>query len=473
MQAIETVPPSPSRSWVALLPIAALVAIGTAAFGAFAVLPILGLLFFALVVARPEYGIALFLSTFLITYPQALQGGGLLTINNVMGGIFVVLLTYRMYREPDWWFLRCPEFHLLGFIIFIFYVSGQLNGPDPHLMPLIGPLETAPDTLRTFITRTAFVLFFVNYIRTPGHVEMIVLLSIGFMVVSALSGIQSVLHGEAMYGYRATTAVIAAAVNPNRLAMFATLAFAGLWYRMRSMQSRVVNILVLPVLVVLSLAVFMTGSRSGLLGLGVCGLAISIDERLSVTQLFNFGLTALLLATLVAQFVPEKTFERITNLPLTQGSQTGLGSGSLERRQYAWDVAFDMFLDSPIVGVGVGNWELARFIKDPEHSTGAPHSSYLLALVEGGSFCLLGFLLLLWRTWRNLRFAETYVTDPEFPLADLAWVVKSSKASLLVLVFFSIFADLWQLVTLFLLVGLAIVLRRMVEQTLNDMALAS
>jgi len=65
-----------------------------------------------------------------------------------------------------------------------------------------------------------------------------------------------------------------------------------------------------------------------------------------------------------------------------------------------------------------------------------------------------------------LRFAESYVTDPRFPLANLAWIVKALKVSLLVLIFSSLVADLWQLVILFLLVGFGIVIRRLVEQTL-------
>jgi hypothetical protein len=40
-----------------------------------------------------------------------------------------------------------------------------------------------------------------------------------------------------------------------------------------------------------------------------------------------------------------------------------------------------------------------------------------------------------------------------------------------VLVFFSLFADLWQMVILFWLVGLGIVMRRLVEQTALQEAL--
>jgi len=456
-----------------LLVVGAVVGVTTIVVGPLAIVPIFGVLFFALVVARPEYGIALFLSTFLMTYPSALQGSGFLTINNALGGIFLILLTYKVYREEDWWFIHSRELQLLVFVMVMFYLSGRFNGPDATKLSLLGLQEHGSENLRTFMTRTAFVVFFINYIRSPGHVRMIYLLALAFMVVSALTGIQGVLRGGGLYGYRATTqaGVIASAFNPNRLAMFSILAIAGLWYLMQTLRIPGLIILVTPIIGVLALCVFMTASRSGLMGLGVCAAAIVWDEGIDLTKILTFGLAGLLLMTMLIQFVPQKSLERISNLPFT-GESSELGTSSFERRQYTWEVAGDLFRENPILGVGIGNWELARFLRDPTHSTGAPHSSYLLALVEGGTLCLLGFLALLWRTWRNLRFAEYYVTEPDSPLADLTWVVKAAKVSLLVLVFFSFFADLWQLVILFWLVGLSVVMKRLVEASAAEVAAA-
>ncbi len=467
MQAVGTAQQSSSRGMLpalSLLLLATLVAVGMAAIGPLVMLPIFGLLFFALVVARPEYGIALFLSTFLVTYPAALQGTGALTINNLLGGIFVILLSYKMYSEPDWWFLRLWELRLLAFIYVVFYIADRLNGPDPRMMSVVGILAARAESPRTFLTRSVFTVFFVNYIRRPSHVIMIYLVALVFMIGSAISGVRDVMHGGGLHGYRAVSSVIAAAANPNRLAMFAIIPIAGLWYLMRSMGNRLLSLVILPTIAILVLAVFMSGSRSGLLGLGVCGLAILIDERLKLTQMLGLALIGALGLVMVVQFVPQKTLDRITNLPFTQSGDTGLGSGSLERRQYGWKIGMEMWEKHPFIGIGIGNWELMRFLTDPERVTAAPHSSYILALVEGGLVCLSGFLLLLWQTWRNFRYSELYISRPGSPLASLNWVVKSAKVALLVLVFFSLFADLWQLVIVFWLVGLGIVFRRMIDQ---------
>jgi len=442
--------------------------------GPFTFLPVFGLLFFALVFARPEYGIALFLSTFLIQYPAALQGSGLLTINNALGGVFVILLTYKVYSDRDWWFLHSQEMQLLGFIVLMFYLSDRFNGPEPRLLPLLGAIEHGAENMRTLITRSIFILFFINFVRTPQHVLMIYLLAVVLMVISAITGVQGVMHGGGLYGYRAVGGgVIASAANPNRLAMFAILAIAELYYLTTWLSFPGITLLVSPLVGVLGLCVFMTASRSGLLGLIVCAIAIVVEEGFSVQKLLGYGLTSVLVFVLVVSFTPAKTLERLTNLPFTQGGQSGLGSASLERREYNWEQAVEMFRENPLLGVGIGNWELARFLQDPTHATGAPHSSYLLALCEGGIFCLMGYLALLWRCWRNIGFAEYYMNDPQFPLSrNLRWVVKSTKTDFIVLIFFSLFADLWQLVILFWLVGISIVVRRMVEQTLEQEAFA-
>jgi O-antigen ligase len=477
MQVIGTSSAESSRGLfqvVLLVGLAAVVATATAIAGPLAVLPVFGALFVVVVVARPEYGIALFLSTFLMTYPQALQGSGFLTINNVLGGLFLILLTYKVYREEDWWFLRNRELQLFGLILFFYYASEFFNGPDRHLVELIGVQEHSAANLRTFTNRILFTLFFVNFIRTQEHVRMIYLLALAFMVASSFSGVQSVLQGGGLYGYRATTgaSLIASAFNPNRLAMFAILAMAGLWYLRRSPQLPGLRLFIVPTMVVLALAVFMTASRSGLLGMAVALAAILIDERANVRTIFSMLLGGLLLMVLVVQFVPQRSLDRITNLPGTAAGEAGEGAGSLSRRDYTARLAFELFLENPFLGVGMGNWEVARFLKDPARSTAAPHSSYLLALVEGGVFCLAAFLMLLWRTWRNLGYAERWMQTADTPLVDLLWIIKASKASLLVLIFFSLFADLWQLVILFWLVGIGVVVRRLVEQEQQAEALA-
>lgn len=468
---------------IGLVALAGFIGVSSAAQGPQALLPIFGIIALAFIVARPEYGIALFLSTFLMAYPAWMQGSGYLTINNVLGGIFAVLLTYNVYREQDWWFLRVREIQLLILIVVLYWVSETINAPDPLQVSLLGAGFYHAEGLRIFVNRFAFTLFFINFIRTPGHVRMIYMLALAFMMVTALSGVQTVLSGGGLKGYRAFTGteelvagqagLIRAAGNPNRLAMFAVMAVTGLWFFMQSFRGTWIRLLGMPALVLLGLAVFLAASRSGLVGLGLAGVLIMADGGISVRKLATVLLAGALLAVLVVQFVPERSLERITNLPLSGEVESDEGDASLERRSYAWEVAYELWkVNPPLLGVGMGNWSVARFINDPGRSAGAPHNSHLLALIEGGPLVLLAFLGLLWRTYRNLRFSEHYVSMPDFPLADLAWIVKATRVTVIVFAFFTLVADLYNLVLLFMFVGFGIVIRRQVEQVLQRQALA-
>jgi len=476
-------PLSGAIGFLGLLGLALLVGVGSASYGAQALIPVFGVVGLALIITRPEYGIAFFLSTFLMAYPKWLQGSGFLTLNNVLGGVFAVLLTYKVYREQDWWFVRVPEIQLLGLIIVMYYLSETFNAPDELQVSLLGAGFYFAEGLRIFINRVAFTLFFVNFIRTPGHIRMIYMLALGFMMITALTGVQTVLLGGGLKGYRAFTGaeelvagqagLIRAAGNPNRLAMFAVIAISGLWFLIQSLRAPLVRMAGMLAIVLLSLAVFLAASRSGLLGLAVCGMLIVAEGGLNVRKLATIVLGGLMLAVLVVQFVPERSLERITNIPVIGSEDSGEGEASIERRSYAWEVAYDLWKENPpLIGVGMGNWSVARFLSDPARSAGAPHNSYLLTLIEGGPLVMLAFIVLLWRTWRNLRVAEHYVTIPGFPLANMTWIVKSARVSLLVFAFFTLFADLFNLVILFLLVGIGIVIRRQVEEVVQRQSLS-
>lgn len=462
--------------------IAIAVALGAVQLEARAFLPIFGLLLLAVIVARPEYGIALLLSTFLMAYPKWIQGTGYLTLNNVLGGVFAVLLTYEVYRTQDWWFVRVPQIQLLLAIVAIYFLSELLNAPDPVQVNLLGAGFYHAEGLRIFVNRVAFTLFFITFIRTPQHVRMIYMLALGFMMITALAGVQNVLAGGGLRGYRAFTGaeelvagqvgLIRAAGNPNRLAMFAVLAVAGLWYLMQSLRSEVARMAIVPILVTLALAVFLTASRSGLVGLMLCGLAILIDGGLDLRKFITALLSVALLAVVTVQFVPERNLERILNLPGTEAAQVGEGEASIERRQYSWVLAWELFTENPVLGVGMGNWAVVRFIRDPARSAGSPHNSFLLAMVEGGVLAVVGFLFVLWYTWRDIKIAEHYVTLPEFPLAYLTWIVKAAKVSLVVFIFFAVVADLFNLVLLYMFIGFAVTLRRLCESTARGEVLA-
>jgi len=443
---------------LALLAIAADLMIGPGAW----FFAVVGSVLLTVVVSRPFVGIAVLMSSFMIEYPKALQGTGFLTINNVLGLILLVLLTQRVYVTEDRWFTGNREVRLLFLIGICYVVSGYFNGPPTSLLELIGSPPPSDD-VRLYFNRVAFVIFFASFIRTSGHVRLIYALAIAFMVGSAIVGVWEVLHGGGVSGFRASTeqALIRQAWNPNRLALFSIIAIGALWYALQNVYNPVFRGGIVAIVLVLILGVFMTASRSGLLGLLTCMGFIAVEQGLSLRRLLGMMLVGTLALVLVLQLVPEKSLDRIANLPGTGSTSSDIGTGSLERRQYGFEIGFEIIKENILLGVGAGNWDITRFLHDPTGSTAAPHNSYLQAMAEGGLVCVLAFLGLFWGTWNNFKVAESLL--PRGRLRDLDWVVKGARVGLLTLVVFSMFADLWQSIVLFWLVGLGIALRRYAE----------
>ena len=77
----------------------------------------------ALVMRRPVVGICIYVVTFLFTYPNFLITGGNITINNVLGVVFLGMLGLRAIRERPGWLFTDPVMVALGLGALLFILS--------------------------------------------------------------------------------------------------------------------------------------------------------------------------------------------------------------------------------------------------------------------------------------------------------------------------------------------------------------
>jgi len=424
-------------------------------------LALFGLIGALVISSRPAYAVTLLLGSFLVTYPWWLQGRGSLTLNNVLGAWLAVLMVYRIYRSGDWSFARNRELQLMTAIAFVFLLSRFLYRPDAHTMELVqGLSEDDQDPARVIVNRLAFLIFFVYFIRTPAQIRMVFLLAVGLMVLSGFAGVWRVLSGGGFAGYRANYGVfIWAAGNPNRLALMCTIGICALWYLGQWLRRWWVTIPVIGGIAVLMLAIFMTGSRSGVLALaGTIGL-LFLDGGLSPRRIVAGVLTGLLATMLIVSVAPQKSLERITNLPGTEGTE--LGSGSIARRSYTASLALEVAEQNLLLGVGIGNWEINRYLSDPVHTVTPPHSSVLMALAEGGLVTLALYVLVLVRTLRNFLDTATVLTGPQHA-SSMQWIARTLRTSFMVFLAMSLVGDLWLNIIFYWYVGLGVVVARVV-----------
>src|SRR6185295_2843558 len=187
----------------------------------------------------------------------------------------------------------------------------------------------------------------------------------------------------------------------------------------------------------LVLTVLLTASRSGFLGLGVLFFLLMRARGGGKGGRLQIVLFAFLAVGMMLTIVPEQSLERIGNLnPVAAGRGGNIGTHSTERRVETVGLGWDIFLEYPILGIGIGNFrEVARQIyNDPFYRP--PHNSYIWALSEGGIFTFGLFLLLFYVTIRDIRWVQRSPATPD----DVRWIAAAIEPSIYLLLFYSIFA---------------------------------
>jgi O-antigen ligase len=180
--------------------------------------------------------------------------------------------------------------------------------------------------------------------------------------------------------------------NPNDLAtllLFPLGLAAGMMYTERHKYLRLAS---LAGVVLISMIVFLTQSRGGILSLGIFGLVVLARQKRRLRMLPYLALVAVA----IVMFAPEGVWTRMKNL----GSATSSGhlreaddKGSAEQRFEIWKVATTIISRDPITGVGLGaytyaHWRLARNSSEAFNPTARggrdAHSTYLTVLAETG-----------------------------------------------------------------------------------------
>lgn len=466
-----------------VLPLLALglVALGAAALGPESLtMTLIGGIGIIVVALRPQWGVTALMVTLMVQYGSRRYeregfaglaslvpaGEGLLTLNNLLGLFLSLLLVYHVYRDGDWSFLKNRQVQFVVLATFILTFSALISGIDPAEQIDLGlRLTGGQDPSRLLISRALFLVLFVFFIVRPSDLRLIVAVFLLLAVTTAWSG-----SGAAIYqggrpevaDYRAggVEVLIQSTQNPNRLALICTLALIYIW-EFSQVHARRWRWLAVAAVLLMVITVFLSASRGGVVGLFLSGLLLFVRRRGGSSR-FVYAIAVIGIgAMLIGQIVPEEALERISNLPGMSSESNTQGQGSIERRGYTYGVGFDIWTDAPLVGIGPGNWPYVRFITDPLRSAAAPHNSFLKVLVEGGLLTLAAYLALFYYTIRDLWRCEGSPQAMAHARADgLDWVLVATRICLVSFLVFSLFADLWDLIFSYMLIGIAAVLIR-------------
>jgi O-antigen ligase len=251
--------------------------------------------------------------------------------------------------------------------------------------------------------------------------------------------------------HRAHSRLIGIAENSNRLAYAVVFAAAVLWFLRTEGPPTRWRALMLPAVLVLVLTALLTASRNGLLQVLLFGAWVIKEHRaLSGTRRVYALLVVGALAALLFVVVPSAQWLRATSFDTALSSP---GGQSTKSRLTTVQIALELVREYPLFGIGPGNFESyhqARLGNELQ-----THNSYLWALTSGGPLLLLLYLLLFRRLYRRLAAFER--SGPP----RLGWLAKALRVNLVLFMAFSVFADFWLSIFVYVFVGMAIALSRL------------
>ena len=424
-------------------------------------LSVSGLLFI-----RPVVGIAVMTVLFLLAaYPTLLQSLGVLTINNLLGLCLVVLLAARIVETRDFSFLRIRQLRILIVIGLLLLLGTYISGIEfPLLQATVGKtkvLDKTSDMGHDFITRFVYLIFFAVFVRTRTDVKVMCLVFMLGLYAAVPSALVNWWQGTLNRGFR-VEASLTSGSNPNRLGMICLIEMILWWFWAQTRPGLMRQLIAFGAIGAAGLVLLATGSRSGLLGLGVTALLLQTGPRRFRLPAWQVGSFAVLGVVAIVALVPAETWQRMSTLMPEKGQ---IGATSNQMREETLERAWQVAQDYPVFGVGLGNFrEVTRQIYKDDFFR-PPHNSYLWAMCEGGIFVLAAYLWLFWVTWKDLQHVRKYAyRDPEFEI----WAT-AIRMVFILFFFYSAFADLWLNPLCYVLIGLVISMRLYVDTTLLSM----
>ncbi len=414
------------------------------------------------VMGRPEFGIFLLLTNYLFaSYPTPIRGGGLLTINNVLGVILAVILMAELAQRPDFWFLRTKQVQILasiGGVLLLGTFASYWSFPDLRITwGKVRTLDQTAELSRDFITRFAFIILSCKFLTTKRHVKLVVIVMLTCLVLTVPSALLGWADSDS--GDARAAASFSIGTNSNRLAFLCLMQAAFWWYLGQTQKSQVVRLITYAMMATFILTVLATASRSGFLGMCLLFYLLTRARGGLKSNRLKVMVLAGLAAGMMVTIIPQETLDRIANMnPMAEGHDN-IGTHSTERRVETVGLGWNMFLTYPLFGVGLGNFrEVARQVYADEFYR-PPHNSYIWALSECGIFAFLLFLYLFYSTWRDILWLQRSPATPP----DLLWIALAMEPTLTLLMFYSVFADMWLNPITYILFILTMIFKRYVS----------
>ncbi len=294
--------------------------------------------------------------------------------------------------------------------------------------------DIALDTVLEQLKLLAIMLIVVNALQTEGQLRFYLLFFLGCFVLFPVRG--TLLGGDQVAGRAVWNYTYD---NPNNLAALCLLALGVALGLLFSKPSRALVRLGTGISAILLLVVILlTQSRGAFIGL-VAGMGPAFvwsGLKRPGRLLFSAGILALV----IGLAIPASVWERLSGIEkltsestIAQADPEGSAAGRFEIQKVGWQI----FLDHPVFGVGVGAYPRANARYAPELGRVDTHNTYLNVAAELG---LPGLVLWCALVLSVLRYAyrSRRLAAPGELATQQAWIERALGAYLVAGMFGSV-----------------------------------
>lgn len=225
------------------------------------------------------------------------------------------------------------------------------------------------------------MLVAVNAIRTEGQLRFYLLFFLGCFVLFPVRG--TLVGGDTVMGRSVWNYVYN---NPNDLAALSLIALGVAIALYMSEPSRTLMKLIAGISALLLLVVILlTQSRGAFIGLVVATMPALL--KMLVKQSRQFIGVGIVVALIIGLTVPASVWERLSSIEKLTSMETIAEAdpeGSAKARAETQKVAWQIFRDHPIFGVGLGVYPFANARYAPNVGAKDTHNTYLNLAAETG-----------------------------------------------------------------------------------------
>lgn len=227
-----------------------------------------------------------------------------------------------------------------------------------------------------------------------------------FILIVIAQSLNGIMHGRGVGGFMG---------DENDFALLLNITIPFSYFLITSEKSEKWKIIFYSSLGLYTVAIASSLSRGGFLGLICVGLFCWLKSKRKIAAL----LIIIIVAGCLVMLAPATYWEEMASIKTaTQRGDTG------DERFVLWEIAWRMFLDDPIMGVGAGNYQATVDLyylpsdraerEDVWHGGslwGKPcHSVYFTIISELAAPGAVVFILIIWFIWKEMSKVERAVS---------------------------------------------------------------